>query len=190
MGDFNSYIKGIDRSFIKELCISKGRAVSYKKNESFARKGITTSYMGYIKRGYFKYIIQNQTEGKEYIVGFVFEDEFVADYPSCLYDLPANVTIKAAVSCEVYLLEGREFRTILEQNGESRLAYPLAEHLFLQTYRRYLNMYAYTPEERYRELLKHCPEVFQTLTLKEIASYLKVTPATISNIRRKITFGK
>ncbi len=190
MGTFNSYIKGIDKGLFKDLCISKGELIHYQKDEYFAKAGYITRHIAYIKKGYFKYTIYNQTEDKEYIVGFAFEDEFVADYPLCLYSMPACVTIKAAVSCEVYLLETEELQTLFKQEETKELARINAEQLFLQFYRRYLDLYAKTPEERYKELLKQCPQIFQTLSLKDIAAYLKVTPTTISSIRRKITFDE
>lgn len=190
MDTFNPYIKNIDKDFIKQLCISKGQPMCYQKDEYFAKAGYATRYVAYIKKGYFKYTTYNQTEYKEYIVGFAFEDEFVADYPLCLYNKPACVTIKAAMPCEVYLLEGKELQIAFEQEETKELGRITAEQLFLQFYKRYLNLYAKTPEERYRELLQQCPQIFQTLSLKEIASYLKVTPTTVSTIRRKITFGE
>lgn len=47
-------------------------------------------------------------------------------------------------------------------------------------------MYKLTPEERYVKLLERYPEVLQLISLKEIASYLKITPVHISRIRRKL----
>ena len=62
--------------------------------------------------------------------------------------------------------------------------------LFTQIYAQYLDTYRMTTRERYKRLLLRCPELVQSINLKDIASYLKVTPTTISNIRRKITFGE
>lgn len=64
-----------------------------------------------------------------------------------------------------------------------------AEQLFLQTYSRYLDLYRLTSEERYLQLLERCPEILQLVPLKEIASYLKITPTHMSRIRRKQSFG-
>lgn len=63
-----------------------------------------------------------------------------------------------------------------------------AEQLFSQTYSRYLDIYRLTPEERYKELLERCPDILQLISLKELASYLKITSVHMSRIRRKITF--
>ena len=64
----------------------------------------------------------------------------------------------------------------------------ISDRLFSQVYTQYLHTYRMTTRERYKRLLLRCPEIVQNINLKDIASYLKVTPTTISNIRREITF--
>ena len=44
------------------------------------------------------------------------------------------------------------------------------------------------PVGRYRRLLERCPQVVQMLSLKDIASFLNVTPTYLSKIRKEITF--
>jgi len=44
--------------------------------------------------------------------------------------------------------------------------------------------------ERYERLLQRCPGIVEHLDLQDIASFLNVTPKTISMIRKDITFGK
>lgn len=50
------------------------------------------------------------------------------------------------------------------------------------------NLFRFTSEERYLQLLKKCPEILQMVPLKEIASYLKITPIHMSRIRHKQSF--
>ena len=57
-------------------------------------------------------------------------------------------------------------------------------------YRRDLDHYRYTARGRYRRLLDRCPQVVQMLSLKDIASFLNVTPQMLSKFRREITFGQ
>ena len=66
----------------------------------------------------------------------------------------------------------------------------ISDCFFTQIYAQYLDTYRMTTRERYKRLLLRCPELVQSISLKDIASYLKVTPTTISNIRREITFGR
>ena len=47
-------------------------------------------------------------------------------------------------------------------------------------------MYCKTTEELYLDLLNRCPDIQEYITLKEIASFLQVTPETVSRIRCKL----
>ena len=60
----------------------------------------------------------------------------------------------------------------------------LIEQSYLLMYHRLIDMYCKTTAELYLDLLNRCPDIQEYITLKEIASFLQVTPETISRIRR------
>ena len=66
-----------------------------------------------------------------------------------------------------------------------RLGRYVAENLYEMVYERLLDSYC-TPEIRYQRLMKRCPDLKDTVPLKSIASFLGVTPETVSRIRRKL----
>ena len=43
------------------------------------------------------------------------------------------------------------------------------------------------PDDRYRYLLEHQPEVLQAFPLKHIASFLRMTPETLSRVRQRMS---
>lgn len=189
MIDFNSYIKGLDLSRLKEYCVNHGRLTQYATGDYFIKEGEKARFIGFVDYGYFNYKVHNFSEGKEYITGFAFEGEFVGDYPNCLSSKTSEVTIVAGTSCKVFQLAGEELRKLLDSDDMRELKQAISDHLFSQVYTQHLDTYRMTTRERYKRLLLRCPEIVQSINLKEIASYLKVTPTTISNIRREITFG-
>lgn len=186
---FNSYIDGVDISALKAYCVDHGRLTQYAKGDYFIKTGEQSRYIGFVERGYFNYKVRNTLEQKDYITGFAFEGEFVGDYPNCLSGQTSEVTIVAGTSCKVYLLAGEELRVLLDSEGMGGLRQEVSDKLFAQLYAQYLDTYRMTTRERYHRLFERCPEIVQNISLKDIASYLKVTPTTISNIRREITFG-
>ena len=99
------------------------------------------------------------------------------------------MAIVVGPSCTVYQLAGEELCKLLDYDGMRDLKLAISDNLFSQVYTQYLDTYRMTTRERYKRLLLRCPEIVQSINLKDIASYLKVTPTTISNIRREITFG-
>ncbi len=58
--------------------------------------------------------------------------------------------------------------------------------LFSELYMRYFNILKKTPTERYAELLDKHPQLFNIVPLREIASYLQITPVYLSRIRKRI----
>ena len=189
MIDFNSYIDGLDLSALKEYCVNHGRLTQYAKGDYFIKVGEESRYIGLVECGYFNYKVHNSSEQKDSITGFAFESEFVGDYPNCLSEKTSEVTIVAGTSCKVFLLAGEELCKLLDTDDMRELKLAVSNHLFSQIYTQYLDTYRMTTRERYKRLLLRCPEIVQSINLKDIASYLKVTPTTISNIRREITFG-
>ena len=189
MVDFNSYINGLDLSRLTEYCINHGQLKQYAKGDYFVNEDEESRYIAYIECGYFNYKVHNSSEGKDYIRGFAFEGEFVGDYPNCLSGKTSEVTIVAGTSCKLYQLTGAELCRQLDPDGMRDLKLAISDNLFSQVYTQYLDTYRMTTRERYKRLLLRCPEIVQSINLKDIASYLKVTPTTISNIRREITFG-
>ena len=85
MTEFNSYMSNIDIDFFKELCLKHGELRHYKKNEFILHEDDVCSFFGFILSGVVKYSCTNRTENKPYNVGFSFPNEFIGDYPTCLY---------------------------------------------------------------------------------------------------------
>lgn len=190
MTDFNSYMGNINTDFFKELCFKYGELRHYKKNEFILRKGDLWSFWGIVVSGVVKYTCINQTENKTYNVGFSFANEFIADYPTCLYNMKSELNIQTITPCEIYICSSEFVLQKFEETKESqRTARIVAEQLLFQSFSRYLDLFRFTPEERYLQLLERCPKILQMISLKEIASYLKITPVHMSRIRRRQSFG-
>jgi CRP-like cAMP-binding protein len=181
---FNTYKEGLDLEFLREYCIEHGEMRIFHRAEVLVREGEKSRWLGYVAKGCFKYTINNKTENRDYITGFAFENEFVGDFPNCINKRESLVSIVAITSSEVYMIDGQQLQLLLE-NRNLALIY---KYLFQQIYTQYLDSYRMTVRERYRNLLYRCPQIVHQINLKDIASFLRVTPTTISNIRREITF--
>ena len=96
----------------------------------------------------------------------------------------------AGTPCKIFQILGKELENLLDTLHMEGLKQAMSDSVFTQIYAQYLDTYRMTTRERYKRLLLRCPELVQSINLKDIASYLKVTPTTISNIRREITFGE
>lgn len=183
--EFNTYLEGIDTEFWSRLCREEGELRTYKKGEEFITIDKVAKYLGFIKSGSAKYIAYTE-DYDERIVGLETVDGFAASWPYFLHGLPSVVTIKANSDLEMYCLSASKINELAKDNLElERLIAQANEQLFYTAYERLLSFYIKTPKERYETLLKKCPKVFEIFDLKDIASFLNITPVHLSRLRKK-----
>lgn len=121
-----------------------------------------------------------------YIVGYAFENEFVCDYSSFIKSQQSKVSIQAISDCVVYEIALNELVTYWEVNLDNlKEGKKAAENLYELAYDRFLDSYC-SPMIRYKKLMSRCPKLKEKVPLRSIASFLGVTPETISHIRKKI----
>ncbi|MCR4809401.1 MAG: Crp/Fnr family transcriptional regulator [Prevotella sp.] len=188
---FKKTDNGIDLRALREFCRKEGEAVTYRKGEQFEREGDPARWFGFVTEGCFKYVTYGISDDREHITWFSFEGEFAGDYPACLDSRPAQTTIEAMVPTRVLRVSGEQLMDFFRQDAEkTELRSIIAEHLLSQARARYLDFHRTAPRERYKLLLHRCPGIVEHLPLNAIASFLNITPKTISVIRRNITYGQ
>ena len=185
MRGFNNYVEREEFSIFKEFFLEHGRYKEMKKKEYFAEQGFLTAHAAYVKKGVFRYIRTDDT-GCEHIVGYAFAGEYIGDYPWCFKRGKAMVSIQATTDSQIYLASAEEVMNFFSRDKATQnLERILAEELFVQTYNRLLDIYCKTPAELYVDLMERYPDFLDYITLRETASFLRVTPETISHIRKK-----
>lgn len=185
MANFNSFVDKLDMEFWHEICAKNGKLCHYKKGEYFVQQGDVIRYMGIVKEGYFKYVVTDLKEN-EHITGLALPGEFIGDYLSTTYKTPCMTSLVASTNAEVLVCNCEVLNKVFDEDRE--LHQQLSDLLFHDVYKRYLDMHRFSPKERYIDLLKRCPDILQNISIKEIASFLNVTPTYLSCIRKEITF--
>lgn len=183
-GQFNIYDQKIDLSAIKKFCRENGRPVHYSKADVFVQQGCVAKYLGVVESGYFKYTTLTSS-GNEAVVGFAFEGEIVADYYNSFNSLPSEVTIKAGTDTLISQIRTAEAKNIFDSFFDGNLS-ALNGTLFIEIYSRYLELYRKTPTERYLDMITLYPKILDIVSLRDIASYLLVTPVYLSRIRKNL----
>ena len=184
-------INSIDVKQLRYFCEQEGQSVHYQKGEQIELEGRPSKWFGYVAEGCFKYVAKGISDGNEHITWFSFAEEFVGDYPSCLYSRPSLTTIEAMMPSHVHRISGEQLMCFFRRNMETmELRSIVGEHLLSQARARYLDFHRTAPRERYELLMHRCPGIVEHLPLNVIASFLNISPKTISMIRRDITFGR
>lgn len=185
MAKFNTYIEHPEIGRWRDLCVNEGELCRYCKGDEFVSVGEVARYIGYVKSGTLKYVAYDD-RGVEHVIGLEFAGEFVADFPFSLKGEPSRVSIVADSDCEIYLVSVKKLADRLKTDAElSDLVATATESLFSQTYDRYISLQCQSAEQRYQALLLDHPDIFELFSLKDIASFLNVTPTHLSRIRAK-----
>ena len=181
----------LDLETLRDFCKREGEAVTYRKGDQLEREGDPARWLAFVESGCFKYVNHGISDEKEHITWFSFKGEFVVDYPTFLYGRPSQTTIVAMMSSRVLRVTGQQLEQFFDQDKETmKLRAIIAEHILFQFRSRYLDLHCTTARERCDLLMQRCPGIVEHLDLQDIASFLNVTPKTISKIRKEITFGK
>lgn len=183
---FNVYIEDPVMDYWMNLCVGRDELRSYARGDEFAVIGEVCRYIGYIRNGTFKYVAYSDG-GDEHVVGLAMSGEFVADFPFSLYGQKSRVAIVADSMAEVWVYPVRELVAAMPGDKElERMVSRSCVPLFSQTYDRYLSLYCKTPAQRYDDLISRHPDLFSLFSLKDIASYLNITPTHLSRLRKNI----
>lgn len=184
MAQINEFLNNIDFETMREYCIANGNTVGYAKGDFFDETGRIGKYVGFVKSGYFKYCVLT-SKGDYAVTGFSFADECIMDFTqSFIFNKPSKISIIAGCDSEVVQVPMRTLRDFVTQNNPDLIPH-MSAVVLEEAYGRYLHLYQESPSERYHELVEKYPDVMELVTLRDIASYLLVTPTYLSRIRKK-----
>lgn len=181
MAQFNSYIDFLDLTAATDFCRENGRLCHYKKEECFIQQGTIARYAGLIVTGYFKITTLNDS-GDEAVVNFAFPGQFITDFHSSLHGEPSQTSIIAGTDCDILQVPLKSFKEFLSPTLLDEY-----KSLFDMLYMRILNLYRKSPRQRYLELCEQYPQIVDTVTLKDLSSFLLITPNHLSRIRRNLS---
>ena len=158
---------------------------AYQKGDKLLNLGEISNRIGFIEKGLVKCTLVGKS--KAVVDDFVFENQFVANYHSFLTRTPS----KKELVCLQDSVISTAHRTSLEALGEKfgfmeGIARMIAEELFISTHQKLENIRLLSAEDRYLNLFESHQNLLQEIPLYELASYLNVSPETVSRIRNSI----
>jgi CRP-like cAMP-binding protein len=128
-----------------------------------------------------------EKDGEE-ITAFIYsENLFASSYDSFLSKTKSNQCIDAIEDCDLLVLSYQAMQELYAEVPKFNIiARIVAEQRFINAQRILSSFILDSPEERYLKFTKQFPNLIQRVPQHIIASYLGVTPVSLSRIRKRI----
>lgn len=148
------------------------------------KEGQISRTMFFIEKGCLRTWVNN--DGKEITTQFFFEGDKVSSIESFRTNQPSLYSIESIEPCILQTVSQQDFQNALENLPEIKKE--LEEHLFRRLLHSQRVFYSYlknNPQQRYEELIAEHPHIIQRVPQHYIASYLGITPVSLSRIRNR-----
>ncbi|UTW64078.1 Crp/Fnr family transcriptional regulator [bacterium SCSIO 12741] len=149
-------------------------------------EGQRCNYFYYILKGFIR-VYYIDLEGNEVTHWFTPEDCMITSPLSFFKDEENILFFEALEDTEALLINRQQLDTIINQfkSTEEAVRHLYAEFAMVFS-RRIMSIHTESAEDRYLKLLKDYPLLFQKAKLSHIASFLGITPQSLSRIRKNI----
>jgi CRP-like cAMP-binding protein len=161
-----------------------------RKKQFLLQEGDICKYLAFVSKGCLRsYTVDSK--GEEHIVQFAIEDWWITDQKSFLSNQPSTFSIDALEDSELLLIDKTSqdklcctvpqfehyFRILLERNTSAAS-------------RRITELISATAEDRYLNFVNTYPKIIQRVPQSQVASYLGITPQSLSRIRKELSERK
>ena len=124
------------------------------------------------------------TEFEEMTIRFGYKGSMINSLSSFIRGTPSEFYIDAIRKTNLKVISKESLMKLVNESNENLKQYAaLLELLITQQIEREVDLLITSPTERLKRVLQRSPNLFQEIPLKYIASYLRMTPETLSRIR-------
>jgi len=189
---FREYLSGKiqlsdeDYRMIESLCIFK----KLRKRQYLAQEGDIWRYNAFVCQGLLR-TYRVDDKGVEHIINFAMENWWIGDRESLASGNPSGFNIDALEDSELLLLSKQAEEQLMERVPKfERYFRILLQNNLIATQRRLIGSLSQSAEERYNQLINGCPNIPQRVPQHMMASFLGITPETLSRIRKQVASSK
>lgn len=128
-----------------------------------------------------------EKDGVDRSAFFFTEGQFAGAYDSFVTQTPSPHFLETLEPCRVLSLSYDGLQRLYGQvPAMNELVRKIMEHRFVELHQLFTSFILDSPEERYRDLLHHRPDLLNRIPQHYLATYLGITPISLSRIRKRI----
>ena len=157
------------------------------KNEFLLREGEVCHQTFFVEKGLLR-MYSIDKNGKEHIIQFAPENWLISDRSSLYFNEQSSYFIDAIEDSEIVLLKQDFFINLTKIHPEISINNNLLLHNHIRHLQRRVKLLlGATAEERYLDFMKMYPNVFRRAPQWMIASFLGITPESLSRVRKELS---
>ncbi|WP_120502386.1 Crp/Fnr family transcriptional regulator [Roseovarius sp. EL26] len=165
-----------------------GVAKTFPKRFTLLHEGDVSRHAYFIETGCIR--LWHNNDGADVSVKFFLPGELCASLQSMHREEPSKYELETITPCVVSMLDKSELeREAAETPGLKDYISSVMVHCLVNYQDLFVDRIAKAPEERYRALIEEDPAILDIVPLHYIASYLGITPVSLSRIRKKIALS-
>lgn len=166
------------RNSIREI----GRRVELERNDFLLQAGQVERSIYFVESGLIRLFLL--TELEEHTIRFGYQGSMLNSIASFLKGHPSEFYVQVIRKSVVWVVDKTDWEAFLKSNADWKLWYAdLLEDVVCQQVEREIDLLTHSPAERLKRVMERSPQLFQEVPAKYIASYLRMTPETLSRIR-------
>lgn len=148
-------------------------------------EGSVSNTIYFVKKGSLR--LWNNDEGDDITFQFFLEEQGVSSFESFYLQKPSLFSIETLEDCELFLLKKKDLDGFMGNNPHfNTILTEIICERFIDYTHYFLSRIKNSPEERYLELIQAQPQLLERVSHHYIASYLGITPVSLSRIRKRL----
>lgn len=165
--------------------ISVLQSKKLRRHQYLVQAGEPARYECFVVKGCLRqYYIDEK--GQEHTIMFAIEDWWTSDMYSLVTGQPSLTNIDAIENSELLLIEKKQFEEMMLKIPKIERHFRIMlQRAFIAHQRRLIENMSLPAEQRYNLFRDRYPQLEQRLAQKHIASYLGITPESLSRIRNQ-----
>ena len=171
-----------EMQLIESVCKVK----KLRKKQFLFQEGDIWHYNAFICRGLVK-TFSIAENGTEHIINFAPENYWTGDRESLTNGTPSRLNIDAIEPTELLLIDKTDFEKLCSQIPQlNQMVNQIIQKSFIVSQNRILANISFTAEEKYQNFLEKYPHIVNRIPQHMIASYIGITPETLTRLRRNM----
>lgn len=156
--------------------------ITLQKNDFFVKAGHYSDRIAFVQSGLMRSYFT--AKGKEITTFFAVRDAVCMDAHSFFLLKPSHESIQALTKTELLVINRKDLYQLYHENWKwQQVGRMVIEHYYVTSEGRTIALQSKTAQELYAQFVIDYPELLQMVPQHYIASYLGITPETLSRVR-------